>query len=125
MDAERWLPVVGWEDRYEVSDLGRVRGIRRQGTKGGLIKTTVDPRGYVRVGLWRPLTRRFNRFVHQLVLEAFVGPRPEGLQTRHLNDVKTDNALTNLCWGTPSENGYDQVRNGVHGSFTIRPRANR
>lgn len=56
--------------------------------------------------------RRFA--VHRLVLDAFVGPCPEGLQACHGNNVKHDNRLANLRWDTHSENVYDQVRDGVH-----------
>lgn len=50
--------------------------------------------------------------VHHLVLTAFVGPRPEGQCGRHLNDVRTDNRLVNLAWGTPKQNTDDARRNG-------------
>lgn len=52
--------------------------------------------------------------VHVLVLEAFVGPRPPGMECLHSNDVGTDNRLSNLRWGTHSENLNDLVRNGRH-----------
>lgn len=45
--------------------------------------------------------------VHQLVLGTFVGPRPEGMQCRHLNGNPADNRLCNLAWGTPEENRED------------------
>lgn len=53
------------------------------------------------------------RQVHRLVLEAFRGPCPAGMQGRHLNDIRGDNRLENLKWGTPKENGEDKVINGV------------
>lgn len=57
------------------------------------------------------------RFVHHLILETFEGPRPPGKETRHLNDIRSDNRWPeNLCWGTRSENMADRVRNGLpHG----------
>ncbi len=55
--------------------------------------------------------KRRTRFVHRLVLEAFCGPCPKGMVTRHLNDVGTDNRLENLKWGTHKENGEDKVTN--------------
>ncbi|TDL05607.1 hypothetical protein EUA05_17955 [Mycobacterium paragordonae] len=51
--------------------------------------------------------------VHTLVCTAFHGPRPDGMECRHLNDVKADNRAENLCWGTMSENHEDAVRNGL------------
>jgi hypothetical protein len=50
--------------------------------------------------------------VHWLVLEAFVGPRPRGMLGLHKNDIKSDNDLENLYWGTPSQNMQDRTRNG-------------
>lgn len=55
-----------------------------------------------------------SRYVHTLVLEAFVGPRPTGGVARHLDDNGENNAVENLCWGTVSENNYDLVANGKH-----------
>ena len=50
-------------------------------------------------------------YVHRLVLEAFVGPCPEGMECRHLDDDKLNNNLSNLQWGTRLENMADAVRN--------------
>lgn len=51
--------------------------------------------------------------VHQLVLETYVGKRPDGMQCRHLNGDSKDNRLCNLIWGTPKENVQDSVRHGT------------
>jgi len=119
MPAERWLPVVGWEDLYEVSDLGRVRSLPRPGKRrartygGRVLKHYVGPgtRGYPTVGLSYG-ERRKNRLVHQLVLEAFVGPRLPGIDSRHGPAGKLDASLRNLCYGTRKENFADRVRDG-------------
>lgn len=66
---------------------------------------------YVQVQLVGPRGRRRVR-VHTIVLEVFVGPCPAGMETRHLNDVGTDNRLTNLVWGTCLANKRDGIRNG-------------
>lgn len=50
--------------------------------------------------------------VHQLVMDAFVGPCPAGQQIRHVNGVERGNALTNLAYGTPAQNGEDKRRLG-------------
>lgn len=51
--------------------------------------------------------------IHTAVLEEFVGPRPEGMECRHLNGNSLDNRLENLAWGTHAENTEDMVRYGV------------
>jgi hypothetical protein len=60
-----------------------------------------------------------NRQVHHLVLEAFVGPCPPGMESRHLNGNPADNRLANLAWGTHKENIADAIERGT------RPRGRR
>jgi hypothetical protein len=50
--------------------------------------------------------------VHVLVLTAFVGPCPDGNEALHFNDIPDDNRLSNLRWGTRSQNNHDAIRNG-------------
>lgn len=52
--------------------------------------------------------------IHRLVLRAFVGPCPEGMEVLHADDDPMNNNLGNLRYGTRSENQYDRVRNGIH-----------
>lgn len=120
LDVEIWLPVVGWEGLYEVSD--RVRSLprmvyagrgRQRFNAGRLLKLPVTKRGYLQATLCREGKER-KRPVNLLVLEAFVGPCPPGQECCHGNDIKTDNRLENLRWDTDSANSYDQVRNGKH-----------
>lgn len=53
------------------------------------------------------------RQVHYLILEVFAGPRPPGMECRHLDGDPTNNHPENLCWGTRSENAKDAVRHGT------------
>lgn len=69
--------------------------------------------GHLQVTLWKNAVN-YKYLVHRLVLEAFVGPCPEGMECRHLDDDPINNKLENLRWGTRSENMYDSVRNGKH-----------
>lgn len=109
LQGEIWRAAVGYPD-YEVSNLGRVRSLKF--TYPRLLAATANRSGYLRVCLWEG-NRSRHKFVHGLVCEAFLGPYPDGQEVRHLNDVKSDNRLTNLTYGTRSENIRDSVRNGT------------
>jgi hypothetical protein len=51
--------------------------------------------------------------VHRLILETFIGPRPQGFECRHLNGDPKDNRLSNLCWGTHRANKEDMIRHNT------------
>ncbi len=68
-------------------------------------------RTYLCVDLTRD-GRRHSFLLHRLILEAFVGPRPVGMECRHLDGNPQNNALSNICWGTHAENGTDTRRLG-------------
>jgi hypothetical protein len=121
-DVEEWRVVPGWP-YYEVSDHGRVRSIdrvivdrrgRQCRKRGKILALQIREDGHLNVGLSSPGRSRRMAKVHALVLEAFVGPCPRGMECLHRNDVGTDNRLSNLSWGTHTENMQDVVRNGLH-----------
>lgn len=112
--VEQWRTIAGHED-YEVSDQGRVRSWKRARTSGNgspaLLKFSISPKGYQAVRLAGHETC----YVHRLVLAAFDGPAC-GRQARHLDGDPANNALTNLVWGTQSENEQDKKIHGRHAS---------
>lgn len=124
-DLEAWKPVVGYEGMYEVSYLGRVRSVDRAifqtgsrpcfKTRHGKMMSIFPMKstGYLCVRLCRD-GRAVTRTVHSLVLEAFHGPCPEGMESLHGKGGQHDNSAPNLHWGTRSENTLDQVRAGTH-----------
>jgi hypothetical protein len=109
---ERWHPVVGgYEGLYEVSDLGRVLSVERttrQLARYGPIERRVAERllkpgrdrrtGHLRVRLYDGDGLATTVGVHQLVLAAFVGPRPPGYMAAWRNGDRTDCRLANLRW---------------------------
>lgn len=119
---ERWLAIPGYEGIYEVSDAGRVRGLNRitpsgRRWRGRLMKSATDRRGYPSVMLFDTKFKRFS--VHCLVLAAFVGPRPIGMEGCHNNGVRTDNRVGNLRWDTRRNNHLDKQRHGTHKGFSL------
>jgi hypothetical protein len=124
---ERWIPILGFEGCYEVSSLGRVRSLGRvNGTgyfrKGAVLKIFFGPDGYGRLVLMQNGIRR-SVAVHEIVLEAFFGPRPNGMVTRHLDGDRSNNVPSNLLWGTHAENEADKIRHGTLLRGARHPRA--
>ena len=115
--VEEWRPVPGWETLYEVSDQGRVRSLPRTtrtgSWEGRVRKPNILKSGHLQVALWKE-SRRTTLGIHVLVMAAFVGPRPEGQEVRHLDGNPANNTLLNLTYGTRSDQRMDDVRNGTH-----------
>lgn len=117
---EQWRPVVGYEGYYEVSDLGRVRSIdrvvqsvdgRSMRYSGVVLAGKASKSGRVQVALARPGHRTWTPLVHRLVLDAFVGPCPDGHECCHYDDNPQNNRLENLRWDTKVANARDAARN--------------
>lgn len=125
--SEIWRPVAGFPG-YFVSNLGRVRSYRHSKGHSRLIGS-VSPQGHLYVRLYGHQGRVSQHgrgpsiacYIHTLVLEAFVGPRPEGAVARHGKGGARDNRVSNLCWGTPAENVADAVNDGTATSHTVTP----
>ena len=125
--AEEWRAVVGWEELYEVSSLGRVRSLPRtvpvvghrlanytsKHLRGRVLSGWVANNGYLTVGLGGKAATRYY-LVHRLVCEAFHGPAPKGYEVCHGPNGKLDNRASQIRWGTRSENhGIDRDRDGT------------
>ena len=103
--SPRWRWIGDYEGRYLVSDEGQVARILKPRLKRG------RHGAHARVGLGSGRTRR-DAYVHRLVLAAFVGPCPAGMEACHGDDDGLNNHLGNLRWDTPSANRLDAWRTG-------------
>lgn len=119
MSEEIWKAVPGYEGRYEVSDQGRVRSLDRVDRFGrthcGLVLKQKKAGGkikYPTVSLCRGGVIA-TRYVHHLILEAFVGPRPSGHQACHDRGLAAGNVLGNLRYDTIAENQRDRMGQGT------------
>ena len=88
--------------------------VSSEGRLAKLMALTPSKNGYVQLGVpeFSGAKKRIRRYLHDLVLTAFAGPRPAWAVARHLNDIRTDNRIENLVWGSRSENQWDAFRNG-------------
>ncbi len=125
--SEEWRAVVGFEGSYEVSNLGRVRSLDRHVTyqkqtgktrsvtkfyKGRLLRPGTVKSGHQLVVLGLGNIKR-SKFVHDLVLRAFVGPPPPETECCHGDGNPANNPLSNLRWGTRLENVADAIKHGT------------
>lgn len=114
--SEEFRAIPEWQG-YRVSAAGRVQTCRSRGYGRNLkdewkdLTPRMTERGYLSVGL-KCYPRRTFMPVHVLVLLAWVGPRPEGMEGCHNNGIKTDNRVENLRWDSRSENAKDIKRYG-------------
>ena len=113
---EQWRRVVGSDGYYEVSSLGRVRSVDRKDNRGRFLKGRVIKQvkslGYCTICIHIDGNRKQAR-VHRLVLEAFVGPCPDGMEACHNDGCKTHNYTDNLRWDTRVNNHADKAKHGT------------
>jgi hypothetical protein len=106
---EEWREVLGFEGLYQVSNFGRIRSIKTGKIKEQTIHDN-DNRPYL--GLWKNNKQKICR-PHKLVMEAFVGIRPQGMECCHNDGNPQNNHLSNLRWDTAKNNQSDRVRHGT------------
>lgn len=113
-----WKKIDGFPD-YSVSDEGQVRrDTRSRGNKaeGRILVPGVGSKGHMYVNLYAGKSKQFTRYIHRLVLEAFVGKAPEGKPCAgHINGDPSDNRLKNLRWVSHAENSQDSIAHGTSG----------
>lgn len=110
IEHERWLAIPSAPE-YQVSSLGRVRSFKWGYPK--ILRYDRNESGYMRVKIHAAGSARI-RYVHGLVLEAFVGQRPAGMEVCHFPDPNPENCrLANLRYGTSLDNSDDRRRHGT------------
>ncbi len=109
-------PIDGYP-AYRVSRDGEVescwsRTVHKRLTSTCLPLKPVHRGRYLTVNLSDGVKKK-RRYIHRLVLAAFVGPCPEGMVCRHLDGNPSNNRVENLAWGTYTENEQDKHRHGT------------
>lgn len=102
MAGEIWKDIAGFEGLYQVSNLGRIRRLDSLGLPCRVLKAHKEWEGFYALNLSR--SRQLTHvWVHTLVAETFLGPKPDNMQIVHLNGDKADNRAENLCYLTLPE----------------------
>lgn len=139
--AEEWRAIVGWEDAYAVSSEGRVKSLGRVMEIPGYtrpdrphpvgpsqrhhrerIMRLANVGGYAYAHLRRPGVSH-HVGVHVLVLTAFVGPCPDGMEGAHEDGDRQNNVTSNLRWSTRVDNAADRIRHGTGNAGERHPLA--
>lgn len=117
---EIWKDIIGYEGLYQVSNMGRVKSLARLKKNGCnsfqkipeiLRELRKDKGGYFNVDLWKDNKKKVLK-VHRLVAHAFI-PNPNNYPlVMHLDNNPSNNLLSNLQWGTQSQNMQHCVASG-------------
>lgn len=121
--TEVWAAVPGYEGLYEVSDLGRMRSLNRDGfvrdgkiwgrRRGKFLALQQHPDGHMITRLSRAGVASSVK-VHRIVAAVFVPGFASELEVCHNDGNAANNVWTNLRWDTHAENNRDTVRHGHH-----------
>lgn len=115
--TEGWRPVVGYENLYDISDVGRIRvalNARGQCRKPGRILTVqYGSKGYPQYSLCKN-GRSVTRPIHSLIAQAFIGERPSGFEVAHLDGDKRNSVLLNLIYTNPKDNASHKKAHGTN-----------
>ena len=103
---EDWKPIKGYEELYEISNLGNIRSISSRWGKRSKprnVVQTITPKKYKRVSLSKNNNKK-TYMVHVLVYETFIGEIPKNYEINHKDFNRGNNNLENLEILTHREN---------------------
>ena len=123
VDGTEWFDIPGYEGVYQITKCARVRSLDKvvrcgygstRVFPGREMRPYVRPDGYMSLHLADSNGENRRWYLHRLVLLTFRGEAPEGYEGCHNNGDPSDNRLSNLRWGTSSDNKNDTVLHGRH-----------
>lgn len=114
LQNEIWKDIEGFETRYQISNLGRVKSLVIYGRQKSPIVMKPNPhkQGYLLITLILN-RKKYYFYIHHLVLNHFKIKKPTGLECNHKNGIKNDNRIENLEWTTPKKNIEHSIKTGL------------
>lgn len=111
---EIWKSIEGYEGKYEISNLGRVKSLedRNGHPREMILKPRISKNGYLYLNLWRNSIGKAKK-IHRMVANAFCPKNDNPQCVNHINGVKTDNRAENLEWCSYSYNIKHAVKHGL------------
>ena len=103
---EKWKPFDN--GMYEISNMGRVYSVKNN----IIMQQDKLPKGY-KLLKTRCNGQYVHHYIHDLVAEAFIYPKPQGLQVNHKDLIKSNNVYTNLEYTTQRDNSLHALHNGA------------
>lgn len=118
---EIWKDIKGFEGKYQISNCGRVKSLKRSGRKlEKILILTLGKRGYWTIGLYNKQKVK-RRPIHRLIAETFIPNPLNKREVNHKDSDKLNNKIENLEWVTPSENSKHAVKSlGSKKFFHVR-----
>lgn len=108
---EIWKDINGYNGKYQISNLGRIRDTNYRNTnKIKIRKILINNWGYQYVRITEN-GKIIHYFIHRLVYETFIGKIPENMQVNHIDEDKTNNSISNLNLLSPKDNSNYGTRN--------------
>ncbi len=113
MCNEIWKDIEGYEGKYQISNLGRIKKINKTSlNEEHYLKPYVNQRGYCTVKLFK--TVRKEERIHRLVAQAFISNPENKTEVNHIDGNKQNNTTANLEWTTPEENVRHAFKTGLN-----------
>lgn len=132
LSDEKWKPIPGFEEKYEISNKGRIRSIDRsvllkkgilQFRKGKIIKLNSNTKGYLFSNLYCKGKHK-PAYPHRLVAESFINNPNRLPEVNHIDGNKQNNTVNNLEWVTREENIHHFIKLGLRKDKLTMQQAN-
>lgn len=117
---EVWKDIEGYEGKYQISNLGRVKALDFKRTKKErIMKPHINTSGYLAINLYKNAKFKTYR-IHRLIAQAFISNPENKPCINHIDGNKLNNSIDNLEWCTHRENTIHAIKTGLSSSPTVK-----